>query len=73
MRIFTLAILLFISNTSFASNDFRCTIKDAVDLASDGTLNHKSNVVTGYLGKEFVVNRSTGPSTPDTTYSRSIV
>lgn len=39
---------------------FRCTIKDAINLESDGTLNPKSNVVAEYLGKEFVVNHSTG-------------
>jgi hypothetical protein len=60
MRIFTLVILLFASGTSIAFNDFRCTIKDAIYLESNGTLNHKSHIVTWYLGKEFVVNRGTG-------------
>jgi len=60
MRSISLVFLIFFSGTSFAFNDFKCTIKDAIYLEDDGTLNHKSHIVTGYLGKEFVVNRKTG-------------
>lgn len=56
----TLVLITLLSAKVFAINDFKCTIKDAVNLEYDGTLNHKSNIVTGYLGKEFVVNRQTG-------------
>jgi len=52
--------LILISGMCFAFNDFKCTIKDAVHLEDNGTLNHKSDIVTGYLGKEFTVNRKTG-------------
>lgn len=45
---------------SYAFNDFKCTIKDMVHLEDNGTLNHKSNIVAEYLGREFVVNRQTG-------------
>ncbi len=55
-----IAICLIVSFPSFATGNFKCTIKDAVNLEKDGTLNHKSHLVTGYLGKEFVVNRQTG-------------
>ncbi len=60
MRSITVIVLFLASIQSYAINDFKCTIKDAVRLEDNGTLNHKSNIVTGYLGKEFVVNRSTG-------------
>ena len=43
-----------------AFNDFKCTIKDAVHLEENGTLNHETDIVAGYLGREFVVNRKTG-------------
>jgi hypothetical protein len=49
-----------LSSGAHALNDFKCSIKDAVDLEDDGTLNHRSNTVSGYSGKEFVVNRQTG-------------
>jgi hypothetical protein len=52
--------LLLTSVNVFAVNDFKCTIKDAVNLEADGSLNHKSYLVSGYIGKEFVVNRQTG-------------
>jgi len=58
--ILLVVLLIFFSGTCFAFNDFKCVIKDAVHLEKDGTLNHKSNLVAGYLGKEFVVNRQTG-------------
>lgn len=60
MRKIMAAILLIVSFPSFASGNFKCTIKDAVNLEDDGILNHKSHLVTYYLGKEFVVNRQTG-------------
>ena len=53
-------LVMLISLEVFAVNDFKCTIKDAVNLEDNGTLNHKSNIVAGYLDKEFVVNRQTG-------------
>lgn len=53
-------LIMLISVDVFAVNDFKCTIKGAVNLEDNGTLNHLSNIVTGYLGKEFVVNRQTG-------------
>tara|TARA_R100000656_G_scaffold71141_1_gene53342 strand:- start:838 stop:1242 length:405 start_codon:yes stop_codon:yes gene_type:complete len=56
-------LILFFSLLSFSAyavNDFKCTVKDAVNLENNGTLNHKSDLVSGYLGKEFVVNRRTG-------------
>lgn len=56
----TSVLILLFSADVFAVNDFKCTIKDAVNLEADGTLNHNSNIVVGYIGKEFVVNRQTG-------------
>lgn len=60
MRYITLATLVVASFPSLAFNDFKCTIKDAVHLEDNGTLNHKSDFVEWYFGKEFVVNRITG-------------
>lgn len=61
MKIKVILILTYVlSCTAFASSNFKCTIKDAVYLENDGFLNHESNVVIRYIGKEFTVNRSNG-------------
>ena len=51
-------LLLAFSGSAFGN--FKCTIKDAVNLEKNGLLNHQSYLATKDLGKEFVVNRGTG-------------
>ena len=58
-KIIIFVAVIFSGNVS-AFYDFKCTIKDAVNLESDGSLNHRSHLVEWYIGKEFTVNRSTG-------------
>jgi hypothetical protein len=54
-----IAILLLVFSGS-AFGDFKCIIKDAVHLEDDGTLNHQSDHVVWYVGKEITVDRPTG-------------
>jgi hypothetical protein len=60
MRNLVLFTVLALSSNSNALNDFKCTIKDSIILDDSGVLDHSSNLATGYIGKEFVVNRQTG-------------
>lgn len=56
-----LATLPFIlSPLALAGNDFKCVVKDGVQLGDDGMLNHDTAVGRAYVGREFVVNRATG-------------
>lgn len=59
-KVFLLVLLLLTCGTCYANDGFKCTIKDAVHLENDGKLNHKSEIVGWYIGKEFVVDRKTG-------------
>lgn len=60
MKIVFFIVLILFSGVCSAFDNFKCTIKDAIYLEDNGTLNHKSHIVEWYLGKEFVVNRTTG-------------
>ncbi|MFL0802401.1 MAG: hypothetical protein K6L81_01700 [Agarilytica sp.] len=60
MRPCFLLILLAASNVAVAFSDFKCVVKDSIYLENDGSLNHKTNLATAYIGKEFTVNRSSG-------------
>ena len=63
IKCFILVCFTSISFNTLADNNFKCVVKDAVTLESDGTLDSLSDVAKFKLGKEFVVNRQTGQMT----------
>ncbi len=60
MRYLIFATLLAISSPALAFDDFKCLIKDAFELKDNGILDHQSEMMTTYIGKEFSVDRQTG-------------
>lgn len=53
-------ILILMPTCAFAVNDFKCTVKTAVSLEKDGQFKPDSLEAKMYIGREFVVERSTG-------------
>ena len=58
--ILTTIFLFFVSSHCLASNNFKCLVKDAVSLESNGLLSREPKVAKSNIGKEFIVNRVTG-------------
>ena len=59
-KVAILIAALLTSSECLALRDFKCTVLDSVVLSSEGLLDKKSDLASNYIGKEFVVNRSTG-------------
>jgi hypothetical protein len=51
------------SLSTYASNNFKCSVLDAFTLGKNGKIDQSSNVAKNALGKEFTVNRQTGQIT----------
>ena len=60
MKILLTTLLLLTFNISYASGDFKCVVKEAYILDSNGKLNAKANSAKSKINKEFTVNRQTG-------------
>ena len=60
--IFIIGVLLLAGN-SYASNNFKCIVKDSFTLENNGMLSKKTNAAKNKINKEFTVNRQTGQMT----------
>lgn len=58
-----LLISIFFSVSTYASNNFKCSVLDAFTLGDNGKIDQSSKVAKNALGKEFTVNRQTGQIT----------
>ena len=54
---------VFFSVSSYASNNFKCSVLDAFTLGENGIIDQSSSAAKNALGKEFTVNRQTGQIT----------
>ena len=66
MRNILLSVLLLtISFSSYAINDFKCAVKEVYKLDESGKLITKAGFVTPDVGSTFIVNRQSGQITGD--------
>ena len=63
MKYMIILSVLFSTINCYASNNFKCVVKDSVTLEKNGKLSASTNVAKSNMHKEFVVNRITGQIT----------